>query len=185
MYTFSEQDGILDTNIEVEEVNAKFINEGDNVYCFHDLNSAFDTVEFCMLLEELFSCREWRESTGDSFNICTVTSSVKWNWNTWYQIKVSWGFRQGCVLSPTIFNLVMDHSETKTLGLKCKWPLPWGFAHADDIWISAANIEDAAFSKSSLLVLSPSPGTFVYSCQVRSKSLHLKLMRPASQLYHQ
>lgn len=37
MYTFSEQDGILDTNIEVEEVNAKFINEGDNVYCFMTL----------------------------------------------------------------------------------------------------------------------------------------------------
>ena len=36
-----------------QEANAKFIKEGDNVFsCFYDLASAFDTVEFCVLLED-------------------------------------------------------------------------------------------------------------------------------------
>ena len=38
-----------------QEANEKFIDEGDNVHtCFYDLASAFDTVELCVLLEELF-----------------------------------------------------------------------------------------------------------------------------------
>ena len=38
-----------------QEAIEKFIDEGDNVHtCFYDLASAFDTVEFCVLLEELF-----------------------------------------------------------------------------------------------------------------------------------
>ena len=38
-----------------QEAITKFTGEGDNVYsCFYDLASAFDTVEFCILLEQLF-----------------------------------------------------------------------------------------------------------------------------------
>ena len=37
------------------ECNATFVNGGDNVYtCFYDLHSAFDIVEFSVLLRELF-----------------------------------------------------------------------------------------------------------------------------------
>ena len=36
------------------EVISKFAKEGDHVYsCFYDLTSALDTVEFCVLLEQL------------------------------------------------------------------------------------------------------------------------------------
>ena len=38
------------------ECNSSFVNGGDNVYtCFYDLASAFDTVEFSVLLTELFT----------------------------------------------------------------------------------------------------------------------------------
>ena len=38
-----------------QESISKFTSEGDLVYsCFYDLSSAFDTVEFCILLEHLF-----------------------------------------------------------------------------------------------------------------------------------
>ena len=36
------------------EVISRFAKEGDHVYsCFYDLSNAFDTVEFCVLLEQL------------------------------------------------------------------------------------------------------------------------------------
>ena len=37
------------------EALPKFKSQGDNAYsCFYDLTSAFDTVEFCVLLQNLF-----------------------------------------------------------------------------------------------------------------------------------
>ena len=40
------------------------MSNGDNVYsCFYDLASAFDTVEFCVLLETSFTL-ESRENAG-------------------------------------------------------------------------------------------------------------------------
>ena len=46
--------GCRDSIFASQEVNHKFINEGDSVYtCYYDLEKAFDTVEFCVLLEQL------------------------------------------------------------------------------------------------------------------------------------
>ena len=46
--------GCMDSIFLGKEAISRFTAEGDFVYsCFHDLASAFDTVEFCMLLEQL------------------------------------------------------------------------------------------------------------------------------------
>ena len=38
------------------ECNSTFVSGGDNIYtCFYDLGSAFDTIQFCVLLTELFN----------------------------------------------------------------------------------------------------------------------------------
>ena len=97
-----------------QEANAKFISEGDNVYsCFYDLASAFDTVEFSALLEELFrvgvkgKCwrliRQW---------YCDPVSQVKLGNQLSKPFYIRRGIRQGSVLSPTLFNLVMDQLLT-------------------------------------------------------------------------
>ena len=89
---------------------ANFVNDKENVYtCFYDLASAFDTVEFSVLLEELFlagirgKCwrliRNWYSS---------LVSQVKLGAYISRPFNVSHGIRQGSVLSPTLFNLVLD-----------------------------------------------------------------------------
>ena len=46
--------GCPDSIFASQEVNHKFITEGDSVYtCYYDLEKAFDMVEFCILLEPL------------------------------------------------------------------------------------------------------------------------------------
>ena len=61
---------------------------------------------------------------------------------------ISRGICQGSVLSPLLFNLVIDlllsNLKQRNLGLSVNGLFLGGFAHADDIRSSAANIEDSA-----------------------------------------
>ena len=133
-----------------QEANAKFISEGDNVYsCFYDLASAFDTVKFSVLLEELFrvgvkgKCwqliRQW---------YCDPVSQVKLGNQLSKPFYIRCGICQGSVLSPSLFNLVMDPLLTtlksRGLGLSVNGLFLGTFAHGDDIRTSATNFEDVA-----------------------------------------
>ena len=128
-----------------QETNTKFTREGDNVYsCFYDLASAFDTVEFCVLLEELFHAgvkgKCWRlmqQWYRDPINQVRLGNSLSKSFN------VNRGIRPGSVLSPTLLNLAMDpllcKLRQKRLGLSVNGLLG-ASAHADDIRSSAANL---------------------------------------------
>lgn len=57
--------GCSDSIFASQEVTHKFTSEGDSVYtCYYDLEKAFDTVEFCVLLEQLANAgireKSWR-----------------------------------------------------------------------------------------------------------------------------
>ena len=109
------------------EATAKFQADGDNTCtCFYDLASAFDTVEFSVLLENLFHAgvrgKCWRLLRDWYHNL---TSQVRLGSHT----SESFGIRQGSVLSPMLFNLVMDPLLTelreKISGYQHQWSFPW------------------------------------------------------------
>ena len=92
------------------EAEKKFVNEGDTVYTsFFDPDSAFDTVEFCVLLKELFNAgvkgKCWRLIHNWYSNI---TSRVKLGRHLSPSFSIGRGIRQGSVLSPLLFSLVID-----------------------------------------------------------------------------
>ena len=127
------------------EVISKFTLEGDLVFsCFYDLTSAFDTVEFCVLLEQLFHAgikgKCWRmikDWYKDLFTYVRIGSQLS------KPFPVERGIRQGSVLSPVLFNLVMDpllsEMKSRKLGLSVNGLYLGAFAHADDIRTASTN----------------------------------------------
>ena len=134
------------------EAERKFVDEVDTVYTsFFDLDSAFDTVKFCVLLCELFNAgvkgKCWRLIQNWHSNI---TSKVKLGkpLSQSFSISISKGIRKGSVLSPTLFNLsvidpLLKNLQEKSLGLSINSLFFGYFAHADDIRALASNIDDS------------------------------------------
>lgn len=112
-----------------QETISKFIREGDSVYsCFYDLASAFDTVEYPVLLDHLHKAgidaklwrlmKHWYTNISSQVRISPTSSSF----------PIS---RGGSVLSPVLFLLVMDpvllELKSKKMWSQCMWPLSWSF----------------------------------------------------------
>ena len=134
-----------DATFSCQETISKFIRDGDSIY--YDLASAFDTVEYPVLLSHLknagVSGKAWRLIKDWYTN---VSSSVKVGRQVSASFSVSRGVRQGSVLSPTLFLLVMDPILLELSKRSCG-PSVCGlylgaFSHADDIRTLSTNISD-------------------------------------------
>ena len=107
--------------------------------CLYDLQKAFDSVEYPVLLEKLFDVgvngkcwrliKNWYEGTKCRVKLEGGTLSDPYT--------VERGVKQGSVLSPALFLLVMDSLLTQLqrsgLGLFINNFYAGGFLHADDI----------------------------------------------------
>ena len=138
-----------DATFSCQETISKFIRDGDSIYSyyFYDLASAFDTVEYSVLLSHLknagVSGKAWRLVKDWYTN---VSSSVKVGRQVSPSFSVSRGVRQGSVLSPTLFLLVMDPILLELSKRSCG-PSVCGlylgaFSHADDFLTLSTNISD-------------------------------------------
>ncbi len=105
--------------------------------CFYDLEKAFDSIEYATLLSHLFELgingKCWRLINSWYIN---ATSVVKHNGELSQGFCVCSGVRQGSVLSPILFLVVMDVLlEQSSLGLT-------NSGHADDICAVSNGMED-------------------------------------------
>ena len=121
------------------EVLSRFAREGDTAYvCFFDLQKAFDTVQYPVLLKRAFDCgingkawrllKSWYTSPG-----CMVKVDGKVS----QPFCLERGVLQGSVLSPTLFLLIIDpllrDLACRSLGPNIRGLYAGAFAHADDI----------------------------------------------------
>ena len=137
-----------DATFSCQETISKFIRDGDSIYsCFYDLASAFDTVEYPVLLSHLkragVSGKAWRLIKDWYTN---VSSSVRVGRQASPSFSVSRGVRQGSVLSPTLFLMVMDpillELNKRSCGPSVCGLYLGAFSHADDIRTLSTNIYD-------------------------------------------
>ena len=160
---------MIPAHAQLTPLLANFVNDKERVYkCFYDLASVFDHVEFSVLLEELFQAgirgKCWRLLRNWYSNL---VSQVKLGAYISRPFNVSRGIRQGSVLSPTLFNLVLDPLlsalRQRNLSLSINGLYLGAFSHTDDICTCATNIEDVCkqvsivdtFTKSRGLKLCP------------------------------
>ena len=137
-----------DATFTCQETISKFIRDGDSVYsCFYDLASAFDTVEYPVLLYHLknsgITGKTWR-LIKDWY--ADVRSHVRVGKATSSPISISRGVRQGSVLSPLLFLLIMDplliELKRRSCGPSVCGLYLGAFSHADDIRTLSTNISD-------------------------------------------
>ena len=99
-----------DAIFAAQEVINRYLQEGSSVYMFlYDLQKAFDSVEFPVLLRRLFdvgvNSKTWRILNSWYINCQT---SVRLGKHVSPSFTLGRRVRQGSILSPSLFLLVMD-----------------------------------------------------------------------------
>ena len=145
------------------ETISKYIREGDSYSCFYDLASAFDTVEYPVLLNHLFRAgvvgktwrliKNWYSNSSSCVRISETFSRV---------FSINRGVKQGSVRSPVLFLLVMDPIllalKNKPCGLNICGLYLGAFCHADDIRTLASSKLDCSFHISGVKDFASSSG---------------------------
>ena len=125
-----------DAIFATQEVINRYLQEGSSVYmCLYDLQKAFDSVEFPVLLRRLFNVgvnsKTWR-ILNSWYSNCQ--SSVRLGKHVSPSFTLGRGVRQGSILSPSLFLLIMDPLlRSLSVGTSVNGMYAGGFIHADDI----------------------------------------------------
>ena len=128
-----------DAIFATQEMINRYMQEGCNVFmCLYDLQKAFDSVEIPVLLHRLFEAgvnsKTWR-LLQDWYTNCS--SNVRVGCHNSSSFHLYRGVRQGSVLSPSLFLLVMDpllrQLQSHSLGISVNNNFAGSYLHADDI----------------------------------------------------
>lgn len=119
---------------------------GKPFLCFYDVEKAFDSVELPILLKEMYAVgingkmwrlvKSWYSSSSGRVRIDNHISD---------KFIITRGVKQGSVLSPTLFLIVMDvllkRMKESKCGLSVRGTYTGAAIHADDLRTTASSIE--------------------------------------------
>jgi hypothetical protein len=109
-FGFRPQNGTREAIFCMRLMIEKYLEVKKNVYvCFIDYTKAFDTVNH----EKLIKCLKEINLDGTDIQLITnlywdQTANIRCNGETTDQIPIQRGVRQGCVLSPSLFNIYTE-----------------------------------------------------------------------------
>ena len=140
--------GTRDAIAVVKTIGERYIERGRAVrLCLVDLEKAFDCVKYEKLLEILKDKGvDWRERRliSNLYMKQEVALRVGDNMTEWF--KIGRGVRQGCCLSPTLFNIYMEDMVRKcwerNKGVKIGGRSVKSVRFADDMIIFAENTQE-------------------------------------------
>lgn len=114
--------------------------------CFIDFQKAFDGVQHTKLIEE-FEKHQFRQKRHRNNKDWNQSATVRINNTETNDISIARGVRQGCILSPTLFNVYSQVIFEKALwerseGVKIGGEVISTIRYADDTVILAESLED-------------------------------------------
>ena len=136
-----------DAIFATQEIIARYLRGGSRVYMrLYDLQKAFDSVEYPVLLQKLYDVgvngkmwrllKNWYEGGSCRVKVDGMVSG---------RFVVERGVKQGSVLSPSLFLLVMDpllrQLQASGLGLSVNRYYAGGYLYSDDIRTLATSEE--------------------------------------------
>ena len=137
----------LDAIFTTQEAILKRMRDGDEPYlCFFDLEKAFDSIEYGVLLRHMFNLgingKCWRlikDWYSDSCSVVKIGDQIS------ARFPLSRGVKQGSVLSPTLFNIVinslLEHLKSTGQGISVSGLEVGSTAHADDIRAASCSVD--------------------------------------------
>ena len=146
-----------DATFTVLESIRKYLRSGDSVFqIFYDLEKAFDSVEFPVLLKHLYGAgihgKAWRLIRS---YYLSPTSRVRVNNALSSEFTLGRGVRQGSVLSPSLFLIVIDDLLKKLAdlnqGVEFNGHYTGTMGHADDLR-SITSTTDALHAQAEVIV---------------------------------
>ena len=129
-----------------EVVQEAYIQEGSSTFqYFYDLDKAFDSVEYCVLLHHLYRSgingKAWRVIRSFYADPC---AQVRIGNGLSRVISLKRGVQQGSVLSPMLFLLVMDSLlidlANAQAGVSVNSIYAGSLCHADDLRSVTSNL---------------------------------------------
>ncbi len=135
----------MDAIYATQEALMTHLQDGGHPYlCLFDIEKAFDSVEFPILLQNLYDIgingkcwrliKNWYEHSISRVRVCNQLSA---------HFNVERGVKQGSVLSPTLFLIVMDsllkQMKANNCGLSVCGTYAGAAIHADDLRTAAAS----------------------------------------------
>lgn len=120
----------------------------DLYICFIDYNKAFDKVKHDQLIDLLKNKNLDRQDVRLISNLYyNQRATVKIGQETSEEMEIKRGVRQGCILSPLLFNayseqIILEALENETAGIKVNGVLINNIRYADDTVVIASNLED-------------------------------------------
>jgi Reverse transcriptase (RNA-dependent DNA polymerase) len=138
-FGFSPGKGTTDASFIVRQVQEKFLSKRKDLWmAFVDLEKAFDRVPRDVLWWALryVGVDEWVVNIIKAM-YSGATTAVKLKNCTSQEFGVKVGVHQGSVLSPLLFNIVLE-----ALSMKFRQGLPWELLYADDLVLWAESEEE-------------------------------------------
>lgn len=132
--------------------------------CFIDYNKAFDKVRHDQLIETLLKRRiDLRDIRIISNLYYGQKAIVRVDDRTSEEIEIQRGVRQGCILSPTLFNLYSEDIVRKALddqdiGIEINGKVINNLRYADDTVLLAGTLEDLQAIINKIVVISEEYG---------------------------
>ena len=114
--------------------------------CLYDLEKAFDSVEFSILMKRLFDVSVNSKTRHIYCKIGTLTVKVLYAWVSMYPLPLLWV--EGCDRGPSycrrysylVMNSLLRQLQSLSIGVSVNNMYVGGFLHADDICTLASSL---------------------------------------------